>query len=369
MLFIGRVPQRFVQALAFLSDIQERHAPDWVGHRSYSIQSEEVLIDPPALRARIYRPLGKGRTAGVLLIPGLHPQGVNDPRFDLLARAIVRQGFTVLGPDIVDFRRFQVTEACIGEIICAAKFMIERMADVDTDKVGIFGVSYSAGPVLIAASHEELADKIAFVVSLGGYYDLLNPIEYVLTGNYDMDGKHLTLQPHPWARMIFALNNLDLIASDGDTPKLQEALGCRLRLDEAGAKEWEARLSGEGRELLSLVLGPANPELHARMSPALARLARAAGSLSPAVALTPDTLRRMRARIYLLHGANDDVIPCSETWRLAEALRQRGHPAERVLISKGITHVDPAGKNLPWHEKLIEGFRLITFMMALIGES
>lgn len=364
------VPQRFVRVVAFLSDIQGEPAGEWARQTFFPIRTEDVLIAPPAFRGRIYRPAVEGRTAGLIVIPGLHPKGIEEPRFQLLAGASARQGFTVLAPDLEDFRHFQITERSIEAIVSAACYMIEQRTDIDRNKVGLFAMSYSAGPALIAASREALADKIAFIVAAGGYFHLANTIDYVLTGVYSIEGEEFVLPPHPWARMILALNNLDLLASDADRAPLAEVLRCYLQLDETGAKKWETRLSTEGHELLSLIIGPLRPQLYVRMSECgvLERVTDLADPLSPSAILTSEALKRLRARIYLLHGARDDVIPASETWQLAEALRSRNHPAHRMLITKGLTHVDSAGRSLTGYEKIIEGCRLTIFLMALLNE-
>lgn len=242
------------------------------------------------------------------------------------------------------------------------------MPQVDPAKIGLFGISYAAGLALIAASRDEIAQKLAFIVSLGGYYDLRNPIQYVLTGTYQLNGKVVRLEPHPWARMIFALNNVDVIASGDDLDKIRQALRCRLELDEACAKAWEEKLSPEGKAVIASILGPPNEKLERIMSKAVERVSEIADRFSPSVALTESALRRMMARIYLVHGSMDTVIPCSETLLLEQMLKDRGHPAYRVLVSKAITHVDPNGKRLRLREKFLEGSRLIWFIMQLLKE-
>ncbi|MBI1746425.1 MAG: prolyl oligopeptidase family serine peptidase [Acidobacteria bacterium] len=368
MLLVQGGLQRFTRAVAFLFDVQGEPVGDWAPLIFYPILRQHVLIEPPSFHGIIYQPVTDEKTAGIILVPGLHPQGVDDPRFDLLARAISRQGFTVLAPDISEFRRFRITHQAITAIVCASKFMLENVPAVDRSKVGLFGISFSAGPALIAASRAEIADKLAFVVSSGGYYHLRNPIEYVLTGVYWVDGQAVNRPPHPWARMIFALNNLDLIAPIGEQPLLEEIIRGYLRLDEVCAKEWEAELSDEGKEVLSLIIGPVQPQTYARMSNAIERTSEIAEAVSPSAALTPAALQRLQARIYLFHGARDDVIPCSETLQLAQALKERRHPAHAMLISHGVTHVDSARKEMTWYEKLTEGLRVVRFIMRLLDE-
>lgn len=100
ILLFKKVPEQFTRAIAFLSDIQQQPAPEWARQMDFRFRQEETSIAAASLRARVYRPLGVPKTAGVVLIPGLHPKGIDDVRFKTLAEALARQGFSVLAPDI-----------------------------------------------------------------------------------------------------------------------------------------------------------------------------------------------------------------------------------------------------------------------------
>src|SRR6266849_292408 len=71
VLTILGVPQRFMRASIFLSEIQGRPVGAWAERIVFPIHKEEVLIGSPAIPAHIYRPVGERKTAGVVLIPGL----------------------------------------------------------------------------------------------------------------------------------------------------------------------------------------------------------------------------------------------------------------------------------------------------------
>ena len=76
------------------------------------------------------------------------------------------------------------------------------------------------------------------------------------------------------------------------------------------------------------------------------------------------TLRQGRwgvAPVYLVHGADDNVIPAVESTRLAEYLR--GRTRVRQLVTPFLTHVDVAdrpGVNDTWE--------MIDFWKAILAE-
>src|SRR5262245_9113875 len=59
-----------------------------------------------ALRARMYEPVGSRRRT-VLLVSGLHPSGIDEPRLVRLARDLAAHRLAVVTPDIPELSRFE----------------------------------------------------------------------------------------------------------------------------------------------------------------------------------------------------------------------------------------------------------------------
>jgi pimeloyl-ACP methyl ester carboxylesterase len=71
-------------------------------------------------------------------------------------------------------------------------------------------------------------------------------------------------------------------------------------------------------------------------------------------------LKDVHAPTFLLHGANDGVVPPSETLWLARGLA--ANRRTRTLISPAVGHVEMAG-NPTWKEKL----EVIHFLAEIIA--
>ena len=70
-------------------------------------------------------------------------------------------------------------------------------------KVGILAISFSGGLALLAASDPQYAPSIAWVASIGGYYDLAHVLRFFATGEaVRPDGSVEHLTPHEYGPLI-----------------------------------------------------------------------------------------------------------------------------------------------------------------------
>ena len=67
------------------------------------------------MRARLYEPLDAHRRPA-LLVSGLHPSGIDEPRLVRLARQLSASGLAVVTPDIPELSRFEITPAITDAI-------------------------------------------------------------------------------------------------------------------------------------------------------------------------------------------------------------------------------------------------------------
>jgi dipeptidyl aminopeptidase/acylaminoacyl peptidase len=66
--------------------------------------------------------------------------------------------------------------------------------------------------------------------------------------------------------------------------------------------------------------------------------------------------------VFLLHGADDNVVPAIESTLLAHWLRERGRSA-RVLLTPLVTHAE-----VDKHSTAMDIVRLIDFWTAVLNE-
>src|SRR3972149_5887799 len=135
--------------------------------------------------ATLYRPSRGGSGAGIILVHGVNETGKDDERIVWLADLLARSGFTVLPPGLLGFKTLTVRTSDVEELVASVQYLAGRSGGVGPGGSGLIGFSYGGGPTIIAAADLRVRDHVRFVVSFGGYYDLLNVVTFVTTGHYD----------------------------------------------------------------------------------------------------------------------------------------------------------------------------------------
>lgn len=221
------------------------------------------------ITTHVYVPKSRPRapkTAMVIYVP-LAGGGLNDPRLVNLAKTFANIGFVTAVP----WR--QEDQLIIGlkdvdDVVSTALFLINQQ-ELNIDRLGLFGISYGAGPVIAAATDQRLRDKLHFIVSFNGYYDLLHMLDFILTGRYSYKNIEGVLEPDPYTREIL---NAALAYYNTDEETLR-----------AGAEF----------ETLRKVISPSH------------------------------TVHQIETDFFIAHSTDDRVIPYTESMRLRDALISR----------------------------------------------
>jgi hypothetical protein len=269
----------------------------------------------------------------------------------------------VIVPDLKGMRSFRIAPSDVDEIRAAFSHFLSR-PEVRSDSCGLFGFSYGAGPTIIAASQPEVREKVRFVVSFGGYCDLRNVLSFIATGYSEFQGKRYFRKPQEYGKWVFLANNLDWVESGEDRSVLRKILKIKLRDENASIDSLISQLGGEGRNVLNLLshADPSQTESFVRKLPPAIRSSMAYLSVSHA-------LKDLRAHLILAHGEDDDLIPFTETLRLAQAAPQSEKVYLRIL--KTFSHVDREEKPLNlgnlFSFYLPEGWKLFSLIFHLLA--
>lgn len=317
------------------------------------------------LEANLYLPAWPGRRGGVILVHGVNETGKDDPRVVWLATLLGRAGFVVLSPDFLGFKSLKLRASDIEEMVDAFAFLARGIPEVRPDRIGLIAFSYGAGPTLVASADPRIRDRVRFIVSFGGYYDLADLITFITTGTYILDGRRAFGQPAEYSRWIFLHYNLDLVPDPADRATLEEIAVHKVRDPRVEAGPLAGRLSPGGRAVYELLMNrdPARtPSLIERLPPDIrGQIDR----LSPA-----RVLGEVRANLYIVHGQPDDFIPHTESLLLAR--HAVGARRVRTIISPVFQHVRPAFPDLTWRNfwqvYLPEGLKLWRMIFGLLRE-
>jgi hypothetical protein len=289
--------------------------------------AETTIAYAPGRSADVYR--GERRRAGLLLVPGAAPEGKDHPRLMALARALAESGFLVMVPDLPSLRRLEISSADAEEIsVAAAAF---HRGEASGLPLGIAAISYAVGPAVIAVL--DPAAPVRFVLGVGGYYDTESLITYFTTGAYrktaDEPWRHGA--PNAYGKWVFVASNLARL----DDPRDAEILGAAVRrafADPANATiERRDTLSTDGKAVAAL-LENRDPD---RVPDLIGNLPSAIRAEIEALSLAKRDFSALKARLILVHGRDDPIIPSTESEALAHAA-----PGARAFVLDALRHVD-----------------------------
>lgn len=322
----------------------------------------QIPIASATIPGRAYVPQRSAPRA-VLLVPGLHPSGIEEVRFVELARQLAASGVTVVAADIPELKQFAIGPAVTDVIEQATAWLAAQSEFAPDGRVGLVGSSFSGGLALVAAGRPTLRDRVAFVASLGGHDDLARVFKYLCTG---VEGP----PPESASPLTGLMQRRDAAKTAGTAASvatgwapppnengvaivllaMAERMVPAAQVDPLrdGVRRFlQASADGEGREeeITTLrALGKAMREPSATLFRYLldhdivhlgARLVPNISAVANAPALSPARSAKTAAPVFLLHGTGDDVIPAVEALHLAATLR--GTTAPRMLLSRGIS--------------------------------
>lgn len=344
----------YIDGAALVIDLSGREFAwrRWLPVRVLPVDVQDLFVPTRhgVVMGRLYRPSGaQGPTARtVLVIPGLHTGGVDEPRLNRLATRLAATGLTVVSLPLPDLRQLRVVPRATDMIEDAALWL-STQPDLSRDRrISIVGISFGGGLTLAAAGRPSLAGRVEMVMSFGGHGNLPRVIEYLCTGLLP-DG---TVQPaHDYGAAILLLAALPHLVPAEQVAPLEQAV--RLFLDasmvDVGDPPRGAALFADARRLGDALPEPARSIMAdvsardvSRLGPRLRPLAEVVGG-DPG--LSAERSPVTTARIFLLHGTPDPVIPQTETPTLAafydQSPARRGNPVD-WLVTPAISHADAA---------------------------
>lgn len=276
-----------------------------------------------ARRADLYRP--EGAQAALVLVPGAAPQGRRDPRLVAFAQALAARDFLVLVPALAGSDPVRVSAQDAAPIRDAAQWLAR---ETGAQAVGLAGISYAAGPAILAAL--DLGGRAAFVFALGGYYDIEAALTYLTTGRYEKDGRWVEGPVDRRAKWRFLRANADRVSAE-DRPVLEAIARRKLADPDADISASAATLGPSGRAAWRLIAND-DPAAVARLMDGLPQRLR--GEIEK-LDLARRDLSALEAPLILVHGRDDPLVPYTQSLALAEAAGKAD-----VYILDALYHVE-----------------------------
>ncbi len=331
------------------------------------IDETSFMLDAPTgpTRAKIYSPHGSSGLPGIVIVPGVHHLGVDEPRLQRFARAVAASGITVMTPEIKELTDYQIQASSIGTIGAAADELAKR---VDKHQVGVMGMSFAGGLSLLAAANDDTKKSIGFVVAVGAHDDIRHVARFFAKNEaVEPNGNVVHMKAHPYGIMVLAYEHVDDFFAKDDVPVAHDAMRDWLWEDKGPARELEKKMSLAGRAKFDLLAEPPPVDPKSGVFPEHPLSNEIMSGLEmygPALdAVSPHGhLASIHVPVYLVHGAGDDVIPSTETEWLAQDVPK--DELREALISPALQHVELQGE-----PTLSQKWDIVHFMARVLGEA
>jgi pimeloyl-ACP methyl ester carboxylesterase len=337
--------QNYLRAASLLERISDPRATGWIAnYEVHPVDVHDTTFDfrGRAIAARIYLPRGVGFAPGIVVVHGMHELGIDEPRLVSFARSLAASGFFVMTPLVPGIADYRVQPESADLIGTAARDFAQQL---EVPKVGIFAISFSGGLALVAAGDPQYAPAIAWVASVGGYYDLAHVLRFFATGDaVRPDGKIDHLQPHEYGPLIVIYDEPQDFFSPQDAPIAHDALKLLLHGDGKASEVLTRKMTSAGQQIMQDLYHKHRETLIPAILAELEKRRDALAAASPA-----GHLRFVQAPVLLLHGSDDAIIPPTEMQWL-----QRDLPQDRLidaLQSAAIGHVE-VGTKISWRERI-----------------
>ena len=292
------------------------------------------------MRVRIYEPATR-RARTVLLTGGVHAKGIDEPRLTKLARDLAVAGTPVVTAEIDDLLHYRITPKLTDALEDAILWVGADRGLAPDGRLGVFGVSFAGGLSIVAAGRPAAAPHVAYVISFGGHGSLPDVVRFLCTG-VQPDGTRRS--PHDYGVVVTLMNTADQVVPPEQAAPLRAAIMSYMSASHLAMVDQKAAAS-EFKHALALAAALPEPS-RTLMDYVNTRNVAALGPiLLPHVdaftgdpALSPARSTTVTAPVFLLHGADDNVVPAIESRRLATVL-ERTAPVH-LLVTSLITHAE-----------------------------
>ena len=282
--------------------------------------------------ARVYLPRGVGFAPGIVVVHGMHELGIDEPRLVSFARSLAASGFFVMTPLVPGIADYRVQAESADVIGSAARDFAQQL---EVPKVGIFAISFSGGLALLAASDPQYAPSVAWVASIGGYYDLAHVLRFFATGDaVRPDGTVEHLQPHEYGPLIVIYDEPQDFFSAHDAPLAHDALKLLLHDHGKASEEVTQKMTPAGQQIMQEIYQKHRESLTPAILAEIDKRSDELAAASPA-----GHLRFLQAPVLLLHGSDDSDHSAdraalaqarhSRRTNLVDALETSGHRPRR----------------------------------------
>ncbi|MHB1672736.1 MAG: alpha/beta hydrolase family protein [Acidobacteriaceae bacterium] len=329
VLFRSRT-RAYLQAAAILDQLNDKPVPRLLRPIAAIPVTTKTLTIPSSVglvQARLYTPIQSANAPGLVLIPGIHYLGMDEPRLMAFARSMAACGLRVLTPELPDSREYRIQPSDVQTIGDS----VQWLQNATGRPVGLMGLSFSGGLALMAAAEPPFSNEVSFVFSVGAHDDLYRVATFYVTDADPIpNGDVERATPNNYGPWILEYEHLEDFLPAADVATIRPVFRARLYENAALEKALLARLTNAQKAEYARIIDTPHQDI--------ALFASDKKHAAEMAAVSPDgRLAGLHVPVYLLHGRGDTLIPFAEAEWLAQDLPHG--TVKELLISPLIAHV------------------------------
>jgi len=303
--------------------------------------------NPPV---KIISPM-KDRKKIIILYPGASPHAEKHPQMEKLGLVLAQNGYKVFIPRIPPLKSLDISIINVNWFICFYKWLIE-VQQFEPDDIIMAGISYGGGLMLKSLLEIEKTSKPPkMLMTYGTYADAKSTLDFLLTGQIFNQGTHYKITPHEWGLIVIVKNFLMNLDLDWDTTGVLEVLKLQIEGENNDRDKILSKLPKFQKDIAnSIIKGKAIKEVKLLCNAIMENESTALYELSPKY-----WCHKINQKVFIFHGANDSMIPFTESMILNENL-----PNSDLLISYIYEHNEISTKRGTLY-KLNEFIRMLHF--------
>ena len=277
-------------------------------------QEVNYLTPEGTVAADVYR-LSDGRPRpAVLLSLGANDTGRDDENAVNLGHALARAGYVVMihwSPTMGLHANIDPAET--EKLVWAFQYLEER-GYVDRNRVGLGGFCVGASLALVAAADPRIRDRVHFVNAFGPFFDAETLLLQASSRAVVYEGESTPWEPDSLTLRVLANELIETLDDSSDA----DVLTCHYLKGQAATPVELAALSPSGRTVVRLLEGVEPHEAEALYSTLPSSFHEGLVRVSPSTHVAD-----LRARLFVMHDRNDQLVPAAESRRLVESTRDR----------------------------------------------
>jgi len=290
----------------------------------------------------------------LIIFPGASPTAEEHSGLLFLSSVLANIGFNVFIPRMPLLKDLNISEDNVNWFSNGYSQLVKR-DDIQGTKISCMGVSFG-GAILLKASLQDLMLKSPphSIITYGTFYDVRKSLEFLTFGKIKIKGKDVSIKPHEWGLVVFMHNFLASVDVGFDSSHLQKILA--LRVQDKNVDKQLLNLSEKNRQLMNDILtSTISDEVSRIIDIIFKEKMNELDSISP-----KNWCKNINTKIYVMHGANDNMVPYTQSVDLANHL-----PNSELFISYLYEHNEIALKR-SFIYKIKELFRIVSYMRGYI---